>query len=123
MAMARPEEFHELYVHAMNSGDLEAIAALYEPNARFISKLVGPIVGAMAIRNHYKSLLELKGRIEEQTTSVSKVEDLALLRSAWTFSGTKGGVPVELSGESIEVLRRQPDGTWRVVIDLPYGSE
>jgi hypothetical protein len=28
-----------------------------------------------------------------------------------------------MHGESVEVLRRQSDGYWRAVIDLPFGSE
>jgi len=109
----------------MNSGDLDTVADLYEPNARFVSKWMDkPVIGVAAIRQHYKNLLTLKGRVEERTTSVSKVGDIALLRSSWTFSGTNpSGEPIEMSGDSVEVLRRQPDGSWRVVIDLPYGSE
>jgi ketosteroid isomerase-like protein len=32
------------------------------------------------------------------------------------------GKPATMTGESVEVVRRQPDGSWRAVIDLPFGA-
>jgi ketosteroid isomerase-like protein len=32
------------------------------------------------------------------------------------------GVEVEMAAQTSDVLRRQDDGTWRFVIDNPYGS-
>jgi len=31
------------------------------------------------------------------------------------------GEPVTMNGRVTDVVRRQPDGTWRWVIDVPYG--
>jgi hypothetical protein len=33
------------------------------------------------------------------------------------------GKPFTANGKSMEVVRRQPDGTWRFVIDNPHGGE
>jgi ketosteroid isomerase-like protein len=53
-----------------------------------------------------------------------RVGDLALLQGEWAFVGTApDGSPVELAGRSAEVVRRQPDGSWRYVIDHPFGSD
>ena len=42
----------------------------------------------------------------------------------WSYTGTgPKGERIELSGESAELARRQSDGTWRYVIDLPMGTE
>ncbi len=50
------------------------------------------------------------------------MEDTALLVADWRFHGTAAdGSDVATSGTSIEVARRQPDGNWRYLIDLPYG--
>ena len=35
---------------------------------------------------------------------------------------TPDGSPVQMSVHTLEVLRRQRDGTWKYVIDDPYGS-
>jgi len=48
--------------------------------------------------------------------------DTALLVADWRFHGTAAdGSDVATSGTNIEVARRQPDGNWRYLIDLPYG--
>ena len=47
-------------------------------------------------------------------------EDLALVYNDWTLSATGAdGNPIERSGKAIEVVRRQPDGSWRFAIDDP----
>ena len=48
-------------------------------------------------------------------------EDLALLYNDWSMSARgRDGNPIETAGKAIEVVRRQPDGTWRFAIDDPY---
>jgi ketosteroid isomerase-like protein len=125
MPIREPEEFHQRFAEAVNSGDLNALSDFYESQARIVPQWSGPpVLGAAAIREHFQSLLALKGRIQVETTTVSKAGDLALLRSKWSVTGVgPAGEPTEMSGESVEVLRRQPDGSWRAVIDLPFGSE
>ena len=46
--------------------------------------------------------------------------DLVLERTRWTSTTPTGdGRTVEMSGNSTVVLRRQPDGGWRMIIDDP----
>jgi ketosteroid isomerase-like protein len=33
------------------------------------------------------------------------------------------GAPMQMEARSADVLRRQPDGTWRFVIDNPWGTD
>lgn len=41
---------------------------------------------------------------------------------SWSFDGTgPDGEPVRLTANNADVLRRQADGTWRFVIDNPWG--
>jgi ketosteroid isomerase-like protein len=44
--------------------------------------------------------------------------------SDWTLTGgtDPDGNPVELSGRATEVLRRQDNGSWLVVIDDPWSK-
>ena len=40
----------------------------------------------------------------------------------WVLEGTgPDGKPMRMEGQSAEVARRQPDGTWRFAIDNPHG--
>jgi ketosteroid isomerase-like protein len=49
--------------------------------------------------------------------------DTALARGRWTLTskGDDGGMST-VSGNSVEVLRRGPDGGWRYIIDHPWGA-
>jgi len=48
--------------------------------------------------------------------------DIAMVSSKWTLKGTApDGTAVDLSGESVEIVRRQGDGTWKFIIDSPWG--
>jgi ketosteroid isomerase-like protein len=50
--------------------------------------------------------------------------DLALLSIDYALKGGKApdGSPVEMTGATVELARRQQDGTWKYVIDLPAGA-
>jgi hypothetical protein len=55
---------------------------------------------------------------------VLEVDDVALVVGVWSFDGTgPDGEPVRLEARNADVLRRQPDGTWRFVIDKPWGVD
>jgi uncharacterized protein (TIGR02246 family) len=124
MAARNPEEFHRLFAEAFSAGNLDALMNLYEPTAKLISQPGQPAVSGQAIREGLRSFLALKPTIAIETESVVKTEDLALLRSKWTLRGTEpDGKPIEMTHRGAEVLRRQPDGTWRLVIDHPFGAD
>lgn len=50
--------------------------------------------------------------------------DLALCQGEWTLQRVDpAGAASEIVGRSVEVLRRQPDGTWCYLIDDPFAGE
>jgi ketosteroid isomerase-like protein len=56
--------------------------------------------------------------------SSARTDDLALVIGVWSFNGTGlDGQPVQLAARNADVLRRQSDGTWRFVIDNPWGAD
>ena len=56
-----------------------------------------------------------------QVRRVFEADDLVLSFSDWNLTGAvPDGEAVEMSGQTSDVLRRQPDGTWRFVIDIPF---
>jgi ketosteroid isomerase-like protein len=117
-----PEQAHELFVSYFNSGDVDAVMSLYEPNATMV-QLSGPAIqGHGAIRNAIIGFLSLKGQMELAIDRAVESDDVALLFSTWTLRGTgPDGKPLETSGQTTDVVRRQPDGGWLFVIDNPYG--
>ena len=120
-AARAPEDLHKLFVQSLNSGDLDALVALYAFDG-FLMTRGGPARGIGAIRAALAEYVAMRPTIQVTTRKVVQVEDTALLVGDWWFHGTAAdGSDVSTSGSSIEVARRQPDGSWRYLIDLPYG--
>jgi ketosteroid isomerase-like protein len=66
----------------------------------------------------------MKGTLDLTVTRVLESGGLALVVGVWSFTGTAPDCkPVQLTGHSADVLRRQPDGSWRFVIDNPWGTD
>ena len=66
----------------------------------------------------------MKGTLDLKVTRVLEAGGLALVISGWSFAGTgPDGEPVKLNGKSADVLRLQADGSWRLVIDNPWGTD
>jgi uncharacterized protein (TIGR02246 family) len=123
MPARTPEGVHELFTQAFAAGDGEALVALYEPDAAFMPQPGQVVNGHAAIREAIGGFLALNAEFKMQAGTVVQAGDIALLLSKWTLSGTDpGGAAVELAGQTADVVRRQPDGSWLIVIDNPYGA-
>jgi ketosteroid isomerase-like protein len=67
---------------------------------------------------------DMKGRLDLTVMRVLEAGGLALVAGTSSFNGTApDGSPVTLTGHNADVLRWQPDGSWRFVIDNPWGTE
>lgn len=124
MAANRPEEAHRLFAEAFNAGDLEALLALYEPGAKLAPQPGQVVEGLAAIREALQHLLALEGKMTIETQYAIEAGDITLLRGRWRLTGSgPNGQPVEMQGNSTEVVRRQADGSWLYVIDHPFGAD
>ena len=116
-----PQDLHKLFEQALNSGDLDALVALYAVDGILIARR-GPARGIGAIRIALADYVAMKPTIQLTTRRVVQEADTALLMADWQFRGTTSdGRSVSTSGTSIEVARRQSNGSWRYFIDLPNG--
>ena len=119
-----PENIHRLFVEAFNVGDLESLVALYEPEARLLPQPGQVVSGHEAIRAVLQGFLAMAGTIRIDTQYVIHAGELALLRARWHLAGVgPDGNPVEMQGNSAEVVRRQTDGNWLYLIDHPFGAD
>jgi uncharacterized protein (TIGR02246 family) len=118
------EEIHRLFSTAFNAGDLDALMALYEPEATLIPQSGEVMRGRNAIRQILQQFLALKGTMQLQSLYVINGPCVALLSSRWKLTGIgPDDKPIEMSGKGAEVARWQPAGDWLLTIDHPFGAD
>ena len=122
MSARTPQDTDRLFGEHVNARDLDALVALYEPEAVLVNQDGTLAIGRDAIRAALSGLLEMRPRIRMHVAkTVSAGADLAMLYNEWSMSiPGPDGQTVEMSGKALEVVRRQADGTWRFVIDDPF---
>ena len=120
-----PEDCDRILLAALQAGDIETSVALYEPDAALFTKSGEVMTGHDAIRANNAALIALKPtfHIERIVTTMNGDGSIATTRMIARLEGTRAdGRPVTSSLHTLEVLRRQDDGSWRYVIDDPFGS-
>jgi uncharacterized protein (TIGR02246 family) len=124
MSTATPEQVLEAIVDGVNTGNLDGLLPLYEREAAFATEPGSLAHGAGGVREALNSFISMKGKLDLEVTRVLEVDDLALVVGVWSFVGTgPDGEAVRLEARNADVLRRQADGSWRFVIDNPWGVE
>ena len=122
MAAKTPIEVDQLFAKALEAGDLEAIVALYEPQA-VVPGQSGqpPAVGHDQIREAMRPFIELKPtNVVLAATVVAELDGVAILYDDWRGTGhAPDGSEAPLEGKAIEVVRRQADGSWKFIFDDP----
>jgi uncharacterized protein (TIGR02246 family) len=104
-------------------GDLEGALALYEPEATFAPQPGRQVTGVDAIRAALAQFIALKPTMRGSIEKVMEADGVALVVNRWSLSGTApDGAPVEMTGVSSDVMRRQDDGSWRILVDDPWGG-
>jgi ketosteroid isomerase-like protein len=112
---SRPEDVHASFKAFFEAGDLDGLSSLFEPTAVLKTSPDAPAVrGLDAIRDVLKSYLAPGVVMETYESEVLQAGDLAFVRTKWRMTGT-----VSMEGTSQEVMRRQADGRWLYVIDMP----
>jgi uncharacterized protein (TIGR02246 family) len=123
MPLAKPIDVLQVVTQAINSGDVDAQMAIYEPDAYFnFEPGRGPVTGIPAIREAFTGFLAMKPNITMRLLSCNEAGDIAVIRNAWHLTCTgQDGNPMEMTGQTVVVLRRQSNGNWLVLVDNPYG--
>ena len=105
-----PEDVARLVVERFNAGDVEGVAELYAPDAVLAYPPGRETVGREAIRAAYERLRAQGARFPREEQLPTVVHGDVALTSARSADN---------SGIRVQVLRRQPDGSWLRVIDRP----
>ena len=119
-----PADVITLFAAALHDGRLDDALALYEPDAVFIAEPgAAPIAGTGRIRAALAAFTALRPTLTPDIRKVVQAGDIATVLNAWQLDGTTpDGTPLHLTGTSADVLRRGADGTWRLLIDDPWGA-
>lgn len=124
MLPRKPEDWPRLFVQHLNSGDLEAVAALYAPNARFVARSGQTIVGRDRVRDMLAQMIRSKTKLQSRVIKTISVDDVAVLYT--DFQGTMmdaAAKTIDIRFNAIEVLRQQADGCWKLIVGDPNRRE
>jgi uncharacterized protein (TIGR02246 family) len=117
-----PESFLDAFFAAFNLGDRDALLGMYEPHGALVAGPGAIAQGSDAVRAALDGFLALRPTMNGHASSIVVAGDVALALTRWTLDGVgPDGAAVHMQGEATDVLRRQADGSWRVVIDNPWG--
>ncbi len=109
MAASEPNDLGRYFIERANAGDVDGLVALYEPDAVLAFPPGNRATGHAEIRAVYEQFLAAALVLTPGRQHAALVSgDLALTASTLT------------TGEvTVEVARRQPDGSWLWAVDEP----
>jgi len=117
-----PEDWPRVFEQRFDAGDLDAVMALYNPEARFVTRSGETLVGREAIRKALGGMIKAKTQLHSRVVRAVTVWDVAQLYT--DFEGTtvdSSRKTTPLRDKAIEVLRRQTDGGWKLIMGDPNG--
>jgi uncharacterized protein (TIGR02246 family) len=115
-----PEHAVELLDRAFNQGDLDAVLGFYEAAAVVVTEPGKLARGREELRNFFERVMRSGTTARQLKTHVIEADGLALFLSRWTLRTGNGNSDAQ-AFVATTVFRKQPDGTWKVLIDNPLG--
>ncbi|MDP9075967.1 MAG: DUF4440 domain-containing protein [Bacteroidota bacterium] len=116
----RAQDAHSTLAAAFNTGDVATVMNMYDVTGIIVPEPEKPVSGREKFEEAIKAILSIKGKMEIKTVYCLQTGDVALGRSEWSI---KDGDEVKISAKGIEVMKQQPDGTWKIIIDQAFGAE
>jgi uncharacterized protein (TIGR02246 family) len=120
-ARAEIERLGQQWEEAANTGQVERLMEVYAPDAVILPP-GGPIIeGSETIRELFRQEFErFDTKIAFTTTEIEVEGDMAYRRGRYVWRGTPRGTgqPLETRNKFLEIWKRQPDGTWRIAVDM-----
>jgi len=107
----------EKHIAAFHAGDAPAVAALFTDDGEMAPPDRRPLAGKNMVQWGMNIAFDLfTAKIGESSIQVEVAGDWAFTRRAYTLTitSTTSGEEVELTANWLEVLKRQPDGSWKI---------
>ncbi len=120
---AKPEDVIPSLIERFNSGKVEAMMALYAPEAVFIANDGRTVTDRAEIAAQFQRDMSLGLPLKANVRHVFVSGDTAQIVVDWSIDG-KGptGEDVHLGGSACDIVRRGADGLWRYIIDNNQGT-
>ena len=119
-----PKDCDRLFGEYASRGDVEALLSLYEEECTFVRGDRTVHTGRAKVRDILARLAERRPNISMNVFKVVHAGNLAMLYNDWTTKAdASDDRQVETTHKAIEVVRRQPDGSWRFVLDDPFARD
>ncbi|MBS0026462.1 YybH family protein [Chitinophaga sp. 22321] len=115
----RAADAHAALAAAFNTGDVATVLNMYDFDGIIVPEPGKPVSGKDAFEEAIKSILSIRGTMEIKTVYCLQTGNLAVGRSEWNITD---GEEVKVSAKGIELMRQQPDGTWKILIDHAFGA-
>jgi uncharacterized protein (TIGR02246 family) len=115
----RAQDAHATLAAAFNTGNVETVLSMYDFNGIIVPEPGKPVSGKEKFEEAIRAILSIKGKMEIKTVYCLQTGNLAVGRSEWNITD---GQEVKISAKGIEVMKEQPDGTWKIVIDHAFGA-
>jgi ketosteroid isomerase-like protein len=115
----RAEDAHATLAAAFNTGNVDTVMSMYDFNGIIVPEPGKPVSGKENFEEAIKAILSIKGKMEIKTVYCLQTGNLAVGRSEWNITD---GNEVKVSAKGIEVMKQQPDGAWKIVIDHAFGA-
>jgi uncharacterized protein (TIGR02246 family) len=113
------------FAAAMNAGDVDALVAVYARDASLLPPNLPPQKGRTAIRSFWGGFLNAYTvKFEIASDTIEGRGDLAYNMGHFRFSAVpkeRSNPGVAEEGKFLEVLKKQPDGSWKYIVDM-YSS-
>jgi uncharacterized protein (TIGR02246 family) len=110
----------ETMTTAFAQGDVDGILSVYEAGGAVVGEPGEIFVGFDQMRPMFETFISYGVNFTYGDHEVIEVGDIALHLMKWTAPSPDG--EGAQSALSVAVLRKQPDGSWKMVIDHPNGD-
>jgi ketosteroid isomerase-like protein len=99
---------------AINNADFDALLPMYTADARLMPPGVHQVTGAIAIRNFFAARGRSVRDHKLELVDVLPVGDYAYTTSHFTATLAMNEKPTAISGSTVRLLERQPNGDWKI---------
>ncbi len=124
MKRTSPQELLTELVASRSRGDVAAVMSCYETDAVIVTQPGEAKTGPFAVRAVLDYFASISATFTVVDRAFLEADGVALHLSVWNLRGCDpAGAEIRAIGRSSDVVRRQPDGSWLIAVDNPWGAD